>query len=57
MGIKGCDLLTVPLCEPHHRELHKRGTVGDLTPSEAQGEAWKAIALCLRDRLATLEQA
>ncbi len=27
MGIKGCDLLTVPLCGPHHRELHKTGAV------------------------------
>lgn len=51
MGIKGCDLLTVPLCGRHHRELHKRGTVGERAPAEAQGEMWKAIAMQLRTRL------
>ena len=51
MGIKGCDLFTVPLCRPHHRELHKRGTVGERDPCETQSEMWRAIALQLRERL------
>lgn len=51
MGLKGCDLLTVPLCLPHHRELHKNGHVGDLTPAETRTELWKAIALQLREKL------
>lgn len=51
MGIKGCDLFTVPLCRAHHRELHKTGTVGERTPEETRGEMWQAIALQLRERL------
>ena len=51
MGIKGCDLLTVPLCQQHHAELHKRGRVGDLTPLETETAMWKTIALQLRERL------
>lgn len=51
MGIKGCDLLTVPLCRPHHRELHKRGQVGNLTPEETKGLLWRAVAMVLRQRL------
>lgn len=51
IGIKGCDLLTVPLCCPHHREFHKRGAVGSLTREETESVMWKTIALQLRDRL------
>lgn len=51
VGLKGCDLLTVPLCHSHHRELHKRGEVQPYTRAETQEQLWKAIALCLRARL------
>ena len=51
MGIKGCDLLTIPLCKPHHDELHKTGTVEPYSAPEAEAECWKAVALCLRDRV------
>ena len=51
MGIKGCDLFTVPLCREHHRELHKRGVVGERGPNETDAVMWKAIALQLRERL------
>jgi hypothetical protein len=50
-GLKGCDLLTVPLCESHHRELHRTGTVEPYSPSETKAEIWKSIALCLRARV------
>jgi len=39
MGIKGCDLLTVPLCGAHHRELHKRGGSGPLRTLGDEGDA------------------
>jgi hypothetical protein len=48
-GLKSCDLLTAPLCGKCHRELHKRGTVGALSPDEAKAELWKSIALSLRE--------
>lgn len=48
LGIKGCDLLAIPLCRRHHRELHKRGTVGELDQSELWELVWKSIALSLR---------
>lgn len=51
MGIKPCDFLTVPLCREHHRELHKRGRVGEHTPLETETLMWKAIAMQLRERL------
>ena len=47
-GIKGCDLLTVPLCHQHHQEWHQRAQVGQLSKLETQVEMWKAIALTLR---------
>lgn len=51
VGIKGCDLLTVPLCASHHRELHKRGEVEPYGPSETREMLWKSVALCLRERV------
>ena len=51
VGLKGCDLLTVPLCHDHHRELHKTGSVRPYSVPETQAEVWKAIALCLRERV------
>jgi hypothetical protein len=51
IGIKGCDLLTAPLCVKHHRELHKTGTVEPYSKPETEAELWKAIALILRDRV------
>lgn len=27
MGTKACDLLTMPLCRPHHAEMHKDKTM------------------------------
>ncbi len=51
IGIKGCDLLTVPLCAPHHRELHKRGEVHPYGPVETREVLWKSVALCLRARV------
>lgn len=47
-GLKGCDLLTVPLCNQHHQEWHQRAQVGALSHLETQVEMWKAIALTLR---------
>ena len=47
-GIKGCDLLTVPLCHQHHQEWHQRAQVGQLSHLETQVEMWKAVALTLR---------
>jgi hypothetical protein len=57
IGIKPCDLLAAPLCRDHHRELHKRGTIGTNSPSDTLHDLWRAIALCLRDRLAEMEGA
>jgi len=51
MGLKGCDLLTVPLCRAHHREIHKTGTVAGYSAEEARGAMWKAVALVLRQRV------
>jgi hypothetical protein len=51
VGLKGCDLLTVPLCSSHHRELHKRGEVAPYSRSETAEILWKAVALCLRARV------
>jgi hypothetical protein len=51
VGLKGCDLLTVPLCGRHHRELHKRGEVAPHGPSETRELLWKSVALCLRERV------
>lgn len=51
VGLKGCDLLTVPLCAKHHREIHKTGSVEPYSVPETQAEIWKAIALCLRERV------
>jgi hypothetical protein len=47
-GIKGCDLLTVPLCNAHHQEWHQRAQVGNLSHVETEREMWKAIAVTLR---------
>jgi hypothetical protein len=51
MGLKGCDLLTVPLCVWHHRELHTTGTVKPYTARELPVVLWQAVAMALRDRL------
>ena len=48
VGIKGCDLLTVPLCNAHHQEWHQRAQVGNLSHVETEREMWKAIAVTLR---------
>ncbi len=47
-GLKGCDLLTVPLCPRHHQEWHQRASVGELSHTETEREMWKAIAVTLR---------
>jgi hypothetical protein len=47
-GMRGCDLLTVPLCSAHHDEWHSRAQIGDLTTTETQREMWKGMALTLR---------
>ena len=51
MGIKGCDLLTVPLCQKHHREIHQNAKVEPYTIHETQVIVWQAIAMCLRERV------
>lgn len=60
VGIKGCDLLTAPLCREHHRAIHQHGTADagpfGLSPGETQAELWKSIALCLRERLLQEEE-
>lgn len=48
VGMKGCDLLTVPLCNQHHQEWHQRAQVGALSTLETQVEMWKGISLTLR---------
>jgi hypothetical protein len=50
-GIKGCDLLAVPLCQSHHHELHATGTVRPYVASEVPVLLWRAAALTLRARL------
>lgn len=56
IGIKGCDLLTAPLCREHHREIHDHGQVRDIMPDQTDAGLWKAIALCLRLRLLQREE-
>lgn len=51
VGIKGCDLLAVPLCIEHHRELHQTGTVRPYVAKEMPVLLWRAAALVLRARL------
>lgn len=51
VGIKGCDLLAVPLCRKCHREIHKTGTVGQLDRAQTEALLWRAVALTLRARL------
>ena len=55
VGLKGCDLLTVPLCVSHHRELHKRGEIHPYGPVETREILWKSVALTLRDRVLEAE--
>lgn len=57
MGLKGCDLLTVPLCLEHHRELHDTGAVKPYEPSEMPVLLWQAVAMCLRERVLDKETA
>ena len=57
LGIKGCDLFTVPLCGKHHRELHKTGEVKPYTASETVSLLWESIARTLRARLLEGEKA
>jgi hypothetical protein len=51
VGLKGCDLLAVPLCLRCHRELHKTGTVLGLDATRRDALLWRAVALVLRARL------
>lgn len=51
MGIKGCDLLAVPLCHEHHHELHATGTVRPYQPREIPVLLWRGAAMTLRARL------
>lgn len=51
MGIKGCDLLAVPLCAAHHHELHATGTVRPYQAREVPVLLWRSAALMLRARL------
>jgi hypothetical protein len=51
MGIKGCDLLTVPLCLMHHRELHKTGVIAPHDRAQTESLLWRAVAMTLRQRL------
>ncbi len=51
VGLKGCDLLTVPLCQAHHRELHKTGMVYPYGQGLTREMLWKSVALCLRQRV------
>lgn len=55
MGIKGCDLLTVPLCVRHHRELHKTGEVKPYTAKETVTMLWESVAKTLRERLLAMK--
>ncbi len=57
LGLKGCDLFTVPLCGKHHRELHKTGEVKPYTASETVSLLWESIARTLRARLLEREGA
>ncbi len=51
MGIKPCDLFTVPLCHLHHGELHKRGAVEPFSRAETQAAIDSAMILLLRSAL------
>jgi hypothetical protein len=48
MGIKGCDLHTIPLCHSHHREWHQRARVEPFTTEGTKTEMWRGIAATLR---------
>jgi hypothetical protein len=48
VGMKGCDLFTVPLCQEHHREWHQRASIGERSTVETELEMWKAMAVTLR---------
>lgn len=48
MGIKTCDLHTVPLCPRCHGEWHQRGRIRELSGMDTQLVLWKEIALLLR---------
>lgn len=48
MGLKTCDLHTVPLCPGCHQAWHQRGQIRHLSRSDTQAELWKAIAVLLR---------
>ena len=51
VGLKGCDLLAVPLCLRCHRDLHKTGSVGAWTREQTEAFLWRAVAMTLRARL------
>lgn len=51
VGLKGCDLLTVPLCHDCHRELHETGTIAKMTRDQLETLLWRVVAMTLRARL------
>ncbi len=49
MGLKTCDLHTVPLCPSCHRQWHIQGAIGQLSRDRTQAELWRAAAVQLRE--------
>lgn len=48
MGIKTCDLHTVPLCESCHRQWHQHGAIGQYSRDRTVAELWRTVAIQLR---------
>ncbi len=51
MGVKTCDLHTVPLCPFCHQMWHQRGQIRHLSRSDTVAELWKAVAVLMREAL------
>jgi hypothetical protein len=51
VGLKGCDLLAVPLCVDCHRELHDTGSIARMTREQLDSHFWRSVAMTLRARL------
>lgn len=48
VGVKGCDLLTVPLCPRHHGEWHQHARIEPYDRNETQAYIWRGIAETMR---------
>ena len=51
MGLKTCDLHTVPLCRKCHEQWHRRGTIQSMSRDKTVAELWRAVAVLLRRAL------